>query len=150
MKTTLFLLFAIIMVFLVSQVQGTDWVSVYTHKDGSGIFYNRESVEELPDRIMKVWEKWEFSDEGRSEFIRLACKFLGSCDGRFDTLGYSLVLFEVNCPKKEVRLMADSYHSTDGQVLKSLTSEPSEWEAIAPGSMDEGLYNAVCPPQEKK
>ena len=151
MKTICFLLFAITMVFVVSQAQGEEWVSINTNKQGN-FFYNRESVAELPNGIIKVWLKGEFSDKGRSDFIEAACKF-STCVEGFDMLSYMLVLFEVNCSKKEQRAIASSFHTTDGHVLESGNFEGQprlKWDSIPPESIEGRLYDAVCPPQEKK
>ena len=151
MKTICFLLFAITMVFVVSQAQGEEWVSINTNKQGN-FFYNRESVAELPNGTIKVWLKGEFSDKGRSDFIEAACKF-NSCVEGFDMLSYMLALLEVNCSKKEQRAIASSFHTTDGHVLESGNFEGQPrlgWDSIPPESIEGRLYDAVCPPQEKK
>ena len=151
MKTICFLLFAITMVFVVSQAQGEEWVSINTNKQGN-FFYNRESVAELPNGIIKVWLKGEFSDKGRSDFIEAACKFSPCVEG-FDMLSYMLALLEVNCSKKEQRAIASSFHTTDGHVLESGNFEGQPrlgWDSIPPESIEGRLYDAVCPPQEKK
>jgi hypothetical protein len=104
MKTICFLLFAITMDFLVSQAQGEEWVSKYTDKDGSRIFYNRESVLELPNGIVRGWFKVEFSDKGKESHIRFATR--EEDYQRYETLSQALVLFEFNCPKREKQLVA--------------------------------------------
>lgn len=142
------------MVFLVSQAQGAEWVPIYTDKDGSRVFYNRESVAELPTGIIKVWMKEEFSDKSKEEFMSdedagdAACYSSGM-------LSYILFLFEFNCSEKKRRFVAFSCHSADGQVLASYSFEEgsffSSWDPIDSALPEvEKLYQAVCPPQEKK
>jgi hypothetical protein len=54
MKTISFLLFVITTVFLVSQAQGTDWVSMGKDTDGTEVFYDSQTLTKLPTGIVKV------------------------------------------------------------------------------------------------
>jgi len=53
MKKRIFLLFAIIMFFLVSQAEGTEWVSIGQDSLGNEFFYDRETLTRLPTGAMK-------------------------------------------------------------------------------------------------
>jgi hypothetical protein len=149
MKTISFLLFVITTVFLVSQAQGTDWVSMGKDTDGTEVFYDSQTLTKLPTGIVKVWAKFQFSDEGRKDYIqsqKLDVK-------RFETLSHSLYLTEINCVTRETRTMAVTAYSTDGSVLHTFISKqqpPEGWDPVYPESMGKEMYKAVCPPQEKK
>jgi hypothetical protein len=152
MKTICLLLFAITLVFLVSQAEGAEWILYSTNTDDDEFFYDRENLTKLPRGIIKVWEKTQYSDKSRSKYIQGKISDGSSVKG-YNTLSYQLGLVEVNCPAREQRLTQVSHHSSDGQMLFTHTynQKPSEgWIPISPQSVSETKYNAVCPPQENK
>ena len=152
LKVICFLLFAITMVFIVSQAQGAEWILYSTNTDDDEFFYDRENLTRLPSSTIKVWEKTQYSDKSRSKYIQRKISDGLSIRG-YGTLSYQLGLVEVNCSAKEQRLLEVSQHSSDGQVLFTHTysQKPSEgWIPISPQSVSEIKYNAVCSPQEKK
>lgn len=151
MKTTHFILFAVGMVFLVSQAEGTEWVSTGASPLGSEFFYDRETLTSLPNGIIKLLAKMTYPNEGRNQFIR----HLISRDPRYkyyESFSYTLSSYEIKCAIKEFRITAISNHSSDGQELDSFTyiRQPSEgWLPMPPMSIAETLYYTVCPSQEK-
>jgi hypothetical protein len=153
MKPIYLLLIATGMVFLVSHAQGAGWVYVGTDEViGVEWNYDLETLNELPTGIIKVWIKKEYPDEARRKLIQLMIS-KGLDAKRYDTLSHALNLFEINCVTRENRIMSYTVYSTDGGILHKSTIEQqlSEgWESIFPDSMAESLYEAVCPPKEKK
>ena len=153
MKIIYLLLTAITMVFLVLQAEGADWIYMGIDEViGIEWSYDLETVAELPTGIMKVRILKEYSDEGRKKEIQWRISEGLDTKG-YDTLSHDLSLCEVNCTTREYRLAEISYHFTDGKVLysNSFKPQPSEgWRPVPPGTMAERLYEAVCPPQEKK
>jgi hypothetical protein len=150
-KTTL-LLFAVTMIFLISQVQGVEWILYSKNTDDDEFFYDRENLTKPSRGIIKVWEKTKFSEKSRSKYIQEKISDGSSVNG-YDTLSYQLGLVEINCSEREQRLTKVSQHSSNGQVLFTHTynQKPSQgWIPISPQSVSEIKYNAVCPPQEKK
>jgi len=152
-KTICFLFFAITMVFLVLQAEGANWIYMGIDEViGIEWSYDLETVAELPTGIMKVRILKEYSDEGRKKEIQWRISEGLDVKG-YDTLSKDFSLCEVNCITREYRLVEISYHSTDGKVLysHSFKPQPSEgWRPVPPGTMAERLYEAICPPQEKK
>ena len=151
MKTICFLLFAITMVFLVSQAQGAEWVSSGRSPSGNEHFYDRETLTKLPNGIIKVTVKMTYSAAGKSQ--SMACQLSkGTDDKHCEELSYTLSPNEINCVTREFRMMSVSAHSADGRVLDSGDFEWQQsegWLPMPSMSVGETLYNAVCPPQEK-
>ena len=152
LKVICFLLFAITMVFIVSQAQGAEWVNIGSDKDGTEYFYDSETMTKLPTDIVKVWMKFQYSDEGRRKYIQQwsSQEFDGN---RYDTLSYSLTLEEVNCKTRTARTMKFTNYSADRAVLQSISPKQETWEgweSIVPESMGEKMYKVVCPPQKKE
>ncbi len=151
MKKSIFLLVATTMVFLVFQVQGAEWVYFSGDSLNNVRFYDRETLTKLPNGIIKVWDKKEYSKEGRSQYIQAL--FSGALDAkRYEKLSHTLSFSEINCATRQEKLMTITNYSSEGLVLDSATSklQPSEgWNPITPESIGEALYKVVCPPQKK-
>jgi hypothetical protein len=152
MKRTYFLFFAITIVFLVPQSWSAEWVSVGTAVGDNNFFYDQESLTRLPNGIIKVWEKIEYSEKQRKEHIKWRISKKYDVD-RYNTLNRTLNLIEINCETRELRtLMTADYSSTHGPLESNTYKwQPTEgWTAIIPDSIVENIYKAICPPREKK
>jgi|PlaIllAssembly_1097288.scaffolds.fasta_scaffold427820_1 hypothetical protein len=152
MKTIYLLLIPITMVFLVTQVEGAEWVSTGKSPLGVQLLYDRETLTTLPNGIIKMSTKMIYSDEGRNQFIKYLTN-KDPHDKRYETFSYALISYEINCGLKENRITSISNYSADGQELDSFTykRQPSEgWLPIPPLSIAEAMHNVVCPSQEEK
>jgi hypothetical protein len=146
MKRICFLIFSITLFFLAPQVQGAEWSSIGKDRAGNELFVDLETVTKRSG-IMKAWMKGIYSDEGRKERIQDRIISKASVE-RYETLGYALELQEIDCVKREFRVMAYTDYSSDGKILYTTTIEqqPSEgWEHIAPESMGEIVAKIACP-----
>jgi hypothetical protein len=152
MKTICFLLVAVTIIFLVSQAQGAEWVLFIKNSSNDEYFYDRETLSKLPKGIIKVWVKQIHSVEGRKIYIQQRAD-KGLSTKSYETLNHILDLWEINCLKRESRLMATSDRSTDGTILDSANfqRQPTEgWSPISPDSLGEILYKTVCSTPKKK
>jgi hypothetical protein len=153
MKRICFLLSVITMVFLVSQAQGAEWISLGKDGPGNECFYDRETLTKLPNGIIKVWIMNLYSDEARKKYSQRRISDGLADDKRYETLSYSLSMWEINCAVREFRGMANIDYSTDKGKLETNTykHQPSEgWGPVPPDSIGEVMYKTVCSPQEKK
>jgi hypothetical protein len=113
---------------------------------------DRENYTGLPKDIIKVWEKREYSDEGRNDEIQQRIRNGFDVKG-YETLSYQLTLWEINCVTRESRMMEQIEYSTDGRMLGSNTykRKPTEgWQPIPPESFCATIYKIGCPPSDKK
>jgi hypothetical protein len=93
-----------------------------------------------------------YSDEGRKARMQERIRSKATVE-RYEKLSYSLELQEINCAKRQFRIMAYTDYSSDEGILYKFISEqnPSEgWEPIAPDSMGEKIYQTVCPQRGRK
>jgi hypothetical protein len=153
LKGTCFLLSAFVMFFLVSPAQGAEWFSIGEDRAGNEFFFDLDSLMQRSGRI-KTWMKALYSDEGRKERIRERIIRQASVE-HYERLSYALELQEIDCVRKEFRILAYADYSSDGGILHKtiLDQKPSQgWEPIAPDSMGEVIDKIVCPssPLEKK
>lgn len=151
MKKRIFSLFAITLVFLVSQSEGAEWTSIGQDSLGNEFFYDRETLTGLETGVIKVRSMEVYSNEGKKRYIQeWTAKGLNANPLR--KLNHTVDLVEIDCSTRGLRIKATSEHSIDGVALDSsaFTLQPSEgWESITPGSSWEELYKAVCPPLKK-
>ncbi|MGD9578639.1 MAG: surface-adhesin E family protein [Syntrophorhabdus sp.] len=148
MKTMCFLLFAITIFSFLSPVHGAEWFSIGEDRAGNELFFDVESLAQRSG-LVKTWMKAIYSDEGRKERIRDRVIRKASVD-RYERLSYALELQEIDCVRKEFRILAYADYSFDGGILhKSIMDlQPSEgWELISPDSMGEVIDKIVCPSQ---
>jgi predicted neuraminidase len=147
MKKICLLLSAITILSLVSQVQGAEWLSIGKDRVGNELFYDREMQIMRSADIIKVWMKGIYSDEGRKERMQERIRSKATVE-RYEKLSYSLELQEINCAKKQFRILAYTDYASDEGILYKFISEqkPSEgWEFIARDSMGEQIYQTICP-----
>ena len=155
MKKSCFLLFAITMFFIVSQAQGAEWLSIGKDRVGNELFYDQDALIKNPTGITKIWIKGVYSAEGRKERIQERIKGKLTVEN-YEKLSYALELQEINCVKREYRVMAYTDYTSDERILHKFTVEqqPSGgWEPVTPDSMGEIVDKIICPPptsQKKK
>jgi hypothetical protein len=145
LKKICFLLFAITIFSLTSQVQGAEWLPIGKDRAGNEVFFDLKTMTKRSG-IIKAWMKGIYSDEGRKERIQDRIISKASVE-RYETLSYALELQEIDCVKREFRVTAYTDYSSDGRILHTTTIEqqPSEgWEPIAPESMGEIVAKTVC------
>lgn len=153
MKTICHLLFAVTMIFLVSQANAAEWVSIGESMLDTEWFYDRATLTKPSKDIIKAWTKQVFFDEGRKRKIQTRISDKLPVD-RYDLLSHSLLLWEINCTRRERRLTTFGKHyAADGVILASYTIKlgPSEgWSPLTPGSIGDSMHKAVCPTPNKE
>lgn len=148
MRKILFLFFALIMFFLISQVHAAEWLSIGKDRLGNELFYDPDTITKLPTGITKIWIKGIYSTDGKRERIQERTKGKLPLEN-YDKLNYAMELQEINCGKREYRVMAYTDYSSDGSILNKFIVEQQSsvgWEPIPPDSMGEIIDRIVCPP----
>jgi hypothetical protein len=152
MKKIYLLLSVITVLSLVSHVHGAEWLSIGKDRVGNELFYDREILIKRSTDIIEVWMKGIYSDAGRKERMQERVRSKATVE-RYEKLSYSLELQGINCAKRQFRIMAYTDYSSDEGILYKFISEqqPSEgWEFIAPDSVGEIMYKAVCPQRGRR
>ena len=86
--------------------------------------------------------------EGKKERIQHRSKSKLPVEN-YDKLNYVLELQEINCAKREYRVMAYTDYSSDGGILNKFIVDQQTsvgWEPIPPDSMGEIIDRIICPP----
>ena len=139
-------LFAMLLLVSATNGHGANWVYYSApESDHFRAFYDSESIVNGPQGTKKVWEKWVFSESGRTDWIAKRAKSDLSTEG-YEGLSHKKMLFEFNCHTREYVLISYADYNQDGQILNSYTTDPRvrEWESIIPESVRETLFKIIC------
>jgi hypothetical protein len=121
-----------ITIFANAEVWGADW-KLFSSIDEADIYYDVESITHPSKGVVRVWAKSIYT--GVSEIVL-------SVGEEYKNVTFSEDLMEINCSEKKYCVLCTAYYSTDG-ILDS-ESKVKEWQSIAPKSVMEKLYKAVC------
>jgi hypothetical protein len=99
-------------------------------------YYDAQSITRTSQNIVEVWTRWNFTERGITECV----KYLGK---EYENVSYLLLLEEINCAEKKMRLLSVSYYDNNGVTITSNDS-PQEWRFINPDSLNESLHKKVC------
>ena len=113
---------------------GSFWKHYGTNEDGS-YYYDAETLTRPTKDMVRVWVQSAYTDQGVSHWVT------GGGE-EFQNLGYTLVLFELNCVERAIRSVQIVLYSKNAEVLNSTNA--NEWEFFAPNSMSDVLYQALC------
>lgn len=152
MNKTILLFASIIFFSFVSEVHGAEWISIGKDRLDNELFFDHEVIIERSKDIIEVQMKGIYSDAGRKERMQDRTKAKSTVE-RYETLSHSLELQQINCAKREFRVLAYTDYSSDGSVLYKFISElqPTKgWEPITPDSMGERMYRTVCQSSSRK
>jgi len=131
-----FLLAVLLFCFLSGQdmVKGEEWKS-FTNKQGDGSYfsYDRENVVRVSTTTLLVWEKRVVPTQGKFTAMKKKGEPI------------KMRLWEINCKKRTGKLLLIKEFDQEGNLLSSInTDESTQAELIAPRSIGEALYKAVC------
>lgn len=146
------ILISILLYFVINtSAQGANWKYVDEPGDGSGWYYDSESIINTPEGTTMVWTKAIFSDRGRTDWVLSRTKNGLSTEG-YENLSHTIALLELNCKTREQRIISDTEYDLSGKVLDSRTAnkDTRRWVPIIPESMVEALFKKVCNIRAKK
>lgn len=151
MRTLRAIFFISAMIFIITATngQGANWV-YYSEPEDSGFkaYYDSEGIITTPEGTKRVWNKYIFSDSGRTQWFSFRTKARASTEG-YENLGHTISLYEIDCEKKEFGGVSGIDYSLSGQILDQFDNSRRnmEWTPIPPESMMDTLSRRVCKPQ---
>ena len=141
---SLFLILLIVGIILIGTIaDGADWILLKESNIGTS-YYDRASIKQLSGDVVRVSVKYAYSSEGAEKFKEAFPKV-----NRSEMVGYTLYIYDINCPKGSFRLTkAITYNSAErvisGTELQFSESEQTTPEHITPNSMMEKLSKVSC------
>jgi hypothetical protein len=136
----LFLLTFTICIFSCERQAKPKWVKIHEGANFVALF-DKSSKINMENGILRYWLKFDYTEKGRPE----AQKNLSLSRQPL----YSLVCVEIRCAYKDLRFSAETHYDGDDKVIRSKTQTEEQlkkagWEPIAPDSVGEGIYQALC------
>ena len=125
-----------IVFFFCMEGRGADW-KYYIGSEFGEYYYDAESVNRLPNNMVRVWTEEISSQKSVADTVRK----LGE---EYKDLGHINILYEVDCIAKKSRVLAAVYYSKSNSRISSADSLGGEWKSIVPYSVSEYLLKAVC------
>ena len=124
-----------IVIFGCAGMWGARW-RLYDRDDEYIGYYDAEGITHPSKHIVRVWQRWEYTDKGVIEKV----KELGK---KYENINQTKVLNEINCSEKKWRTLSLIHYSNEGEVISSVSQE-GQWDYIVPNSRVGALYKAVC------
>src|SRR4030067_2062523 len=124
-----------------SEGRGREWKPVLSTKQGDICFFDPESIENLPEGVIRVWVKTE-----KTDFIggNLKKHVDEVTSGKKDKItGEIIQLIDINCSMKTFRVINLVVYDKNKEI-KEYYNDPSEWDRIASKSVINYLSKAVC------
>lgn len=125
----------------VCKLGSSDWVKCIENNDGV-FFYNKKKIKHRTKDIVQIWEKLDFSDDGREKLIEGKRNMELSIKG-YDKLSHSVVMIEIDCKKGMSRGLSMTDYDTDGVVLYSYDNK-QDWSYITPNSLIDTFRKKFC------
>jgi hypothetical protein len=129
---------AVFSFFFPRQILAADW-KIYAGTDEGQFYYDAESFTHPAAGMVHFRHKTVFSEKG----IARAEEAFGK---EYQHLAYSISVREIDCSEKKIRSLGVMYFSEDGKTLDMAIDSKSEWHAIEPTAMVEGLFQNLCKP----
>lgn len=130
-----------IAILLNSEGWGWDWKAYQAAKNGDIYYLDPETIEKLPDDIVRVWIKTERAEFRGGDFKKHVEEVTS---GRKEKVtGEILQLIDINCSRKTFRVVNLAVFDKNKEI-KEYYSDPSEWNVIPAESVTNFLSKEVC------
>jgi hypothetical protein len=140
-KTMIGLLVLGIAILLNSVAWGRDWKAYQAAKNGDIYYLDPETIEKLPDDIVRVWIKTERTEFGGGDFKKHVEEVTSGKKEK--VTGEILQLIDINCSRKTFRVVNLAVFDKNKEV-KEYYSDPSEWNVIPAEFVTNFLSREVC------
>ena len=128
-------------ILLNSEGWGWDWKAYQAAKNGDIYYLDPETIEKLPDDIVRVWIKTERAEFRGGDFKKHVEEVTS---GRKEKVtGEILQLIDINCSRKTFRVVNLAVFDKNKEI-KEYYSDPSEWNVIPAESVTNFLSKEVC------
>jgi hypothetical protein len=142
MAKTMIALFVLgVVILLNSEGWGWDWKAYQAAKNGDIYYLDPETIEKLPDDIVKVWIKTERTEFGGGDFKKHVEEVTSGKKEK--VTGEILQLIDINCSRKTFRVVNLAVYDKNREI-KEYYSDPSEWNVIPSESVTNFLSREVC------
>jgi hypothetical protein len=143
--SVIFLLVLVLFLLASCDNSSSDWVKYKDDNEGNIYLYNKENIaKDCGNYMVQVWGKQVYSNIGREKEIQSRTKDKLSTKG-YDKLLQKNVLYEIDCKKQMISILAIIHYDTNGKALYSGGTLERKWFDIKPDSTEANLQKEVCP-----
>ena len=140
-KTMIVLLVLGIVILLNTSGWGRDWKAYQAAKNGDIYYLDPETIEKLPDGIVRVWVKTERTEVGGGDFKKHVQEVISGKKEK--VTGEILQLMDIHCSRKTFRVVNLAVFDKNKEV-NEYYSDPSEWSVIPSASVTDFLSKEIC------
>jgi len=112
-------------------MRGAHWKFFSSTDMYEGFYYAEKMTRSYKD-VVRVWIKLEYTEKGIAEHVKAFGK-------DYETLSYSLQLWEIDCPSKKQRILSFKQYSAEGNILSTKPAKRRFTE-----SLGKSLSETVC------
>jgi hypothetical protein len=112
-------------------MRGAHW-KYFSATDWYKGFYYAENMTRSYKDIVRVWIKLEYTEKGIAEYVK-------EFGNDYENLGYSLQLWEIDCPARKQRILSIHQYSGEGNILNTKLGKKRFSE-----SLGKSLFETVC------
>ncbi len=126
---------------LLAGASAGEWKPYQATREGDIYYFDRESIERLPEGILRVWVRMEKTDYQGGDLKKYVDEIVSGKKGK--VTGEVVQLLEINCPKGMFRVI-NLVEYDRNRDIKRYFNVPSEWNKIPPESVTNFLSKEVC------
>jgi hypothetical protein len=120
---------------------GRDWKAYQAAQNGDIYYLDPETIEKLPDDIVRVWVKTERTEFRGGDFKKHVKEVTSG--NKEKVTGEILQLIDIHCIRNTFRVVNLAVFDKNKDV-NEYYSDPSEWSVIPSGSVTDFLSKEVC------
>jgi tetratricopeptide (TPR) repeat protein len=119
--------------------RGINW-ELYGNSNYGEHYYDKSKINKLGNNKKRVWVRNEDSANNK-QAIRAT---YGLPTDSYKNFEYSLIHYELNCDRNEIRMISFIDYENTGKILESAENTNGKYEGIVPDSVSEQLYKNIC------
>lgn len=142
MKKITLVISLVMLLLFANQAWAEDWILYNTSKEGK-MYYDKSSIEEIDQNIIRVWTKTILNEKGKTE----AFSFLKNMDMKpcnRDIISYELTVEQYDCVNDKYENISTTIYDKKSNVLLGQKVIVSKWNDIHPKSIVGKLKKIVC------
>lgn len=147
-KINWIIIFSVVLVLILAGCgeNASDRVNFKTDEDGSVHLYERGKIKrDTQNYTIQVWARQIYSNKGREKELQSRSEDGLSNEG-YEKLFHKRVLYEIDCKKKYISVLAIIHYDTTGKVLfAGGDTATKKWFVIEPRSTADALQKELCP-----
>ena len=138
----------VIFFFFANLAWSEEWVFYSKSSDGN-MYYDKNSIEELGQNIVRVKTKTILNDKGKTDAFSFLKKMgIKACDR--NAISYELTVEQYDCENKKYKNISTTIYDQKDNVLLGQKAIVGSWSDIRPKSIAGKLKNMVCKASKKK